>query len=99
MNIDLTKKLSLAEYGETWKDCYLEFRMPSFRFITENITAESTEKDVVGVLESLFVSGRVLSEGKDYEMKSDDVKDLPVEVMMNCIALIKGEVDPKLETA
>jgi len=97
MKFDITKKVPL-EY-EGWENCYLEFSLPSFgdlKGLTEENTtdAEKAEKGVETIA-GLFRSGFAMSKGKRVEVKKEDIKDLPVEILTQCFKAISGEISPK----
>lgn len=101
MKIDVSKKVDLSYLGEVWKECYLEFRMPSYKDIQdlptnvdEGNTKESLEKGY-RTLEGLFIGGKAISEGQPVEVKSTDLRDFPLEVITKCFKAITGEPDPK----
>lgn len=100
MKIDITKKVDLSYLGEAWKECYLEFRMPSFKDIqnlptdTDGDTKETLEKGF-STIKGLFVGGKAISGGEVVEVKPDDLTDFPLEVINKCFKVITGEPDPK----
>ena len=93
---DLTKKVPL-EY-EGWEDCYLEFSLPSYGdlkdLIIEGTDQEKVDKGLEAITK-LFKGGFAMSEGKRVEVKKEDLKDMPIEVLTNCFKAISGEVPPK----
>ena len=102
MKFDITKKVSLVEYGELWKDCYLEFSVPSYADIKGIKQDGDTDKAVeMGIerLENLFRSGKAISEGKEVEVKKEDIKDLPLEILTKCFKAISGDVAQDLTNA
>ena len=99
MKWDITKKIDLSDLGENWKDCYLEFNLPSYGDLkditnTEVTDAEKVEKGLETIV-GLFKSGFAVSEGKRTEVKKEDLKDIPIEILTKCFKAISGEVDPK----
>ncbi len=94
---EITKKIPL-EY-EGWKDCYLEFSLPSFgdlKDITKGDIKDSEKaKKALETIEKLFKSGFGMSEGKRIEVKKEDLKDIPVKVLTDCFRAISGEISPK----
>ncbi len=103
MKLDITKRLSLAEYGEPWKECYLEFSMPAFKDIKGISGKDKTEEEIVedGIdrLKNLFVKGRAIAGGKEVDVTADDIKDLPMDLINKALSLISGDVDKNLEKA
>jgi hypothetical protein len=99
MKLDITKKVSLDYLGEGWEKCYLEFRLPSYGdlsklTVSEGTDAEKVEKGLETIV-GLFKSGLAISEGKETEVKGEDIRDFPIEVITKCFKAISGEVDPK----
>ena len=101
MKIDITKKVDLGYLGEGWKECYLEFRMPSYKDIQDmptdvdkGDTKDSLNKGF-GMLEGLFVSGEAISDGAKTQVKAEDLRDFPLEVITNCSKTLSGKPDPK----
>ena len=95
---DITKKIPL-EY-EGWKDCYLEFSLPSFgdlKDLTNEKATADTEKVEKGLetIERLFKGGFAMSEGKRIEVKKEDLKDIPIKILTDCFRAISGEISPK----
>ena len=99
MKFDITKKVDLAYLGEDWKECYLEFNLPSYGDLKDLTNADTTdaekaEKGLETIL-GLFKGGFAMSEGKKMEVKKEDLEDMPVEIMNKCFKAISGEIDPK----
>ena len=107
MKFDITKKIPL-EYDD-WTDCWLEFRLITFGEIKElmgkRITADEIENNpqknieatnqTLKILEDNFINGFAISNGKRTEVKKEDIRDLPIEVLVSCFKLISGEIPPK----
>lgn len=101
MKVKLTKRLDLSDLGKEWKDCYLEFRSPSYAEIRpiigidpETNQQEATEK-VFSIIKKLFVKGKVLTDDGIEEIKADDLENLPVELINKSVELLVGN-SPKL---
>ena len=99
MKFDITKRVELSYLGDEWKECYLEFIMPSYHDIKEfaekgKDNTETVEKGLEK-LTGLFKSGYAVSDGKKVEVKKEDIKDLPMEVVTKSLETISGQVDPK----
>lgn len=99
MKFDITKKVDLSYLGENWKDCYLEFNLPSYGDLkdlsdSETTDAEKAEKGLETIV-GLFKGGCAISGGEKVEVKKDDLKDIPVEILTKCFKAISGEIDPK----
>lgn len=99
MKFDITKKIDLAYLGEEWKDCYLEFNLPSYGDLKNLSDSAATDAEKVeNALETivgLFKVGYAVSDGKKVEVKKDNLKDIPIEILTKCFKAISGEVDPK----
>ena len=97
MKFDITKKVDLS-YIDGWKECYLEFAMPSYGDI-KDFTKKGEDSEMVdkGIqkLEDLFRGGKGMSEGKQVDITKEDIKDLPMDIITKSIQAISGEVDPK----
>ena len=100
MKIDITKKLELDYLGEQWKDCYLEFALPSYGEIKGLTNLESKDdaervEIALQTITGLFRGGSAISGGKKVEVKAEDLKDFPLEVLTKSFQLISGELSPK----
>jgi len=93
---DITKRIPL-EY-EGWTDCYLEFSLPSYGdlkdLVNEGTDNEKVERGLQTII-GLYRGGFAMQEGKRVEVKKEDIKDMPVEVLTNCFKAISGEIPPK----
>jgi len=98
MKFDITKKIDLSYLGDEWKECYLEFDLPSYgdlkEMTTEGTDAEKVEKGLETIV-GLFKGGYAISGGKKVEVTKEDLKDIPIEILTKCFKVISGEVDPK----
>lgn len=94
---DITKRIPL-EY-EGWEDCYLEFSLPAYGDLKSLTDEKATDTEKVEkaleTLVGLFRGGFALSNKQRVEVKADDLKELPIEVLTKCFKAISGEVDPK----
>ena len=104
MKFDITKRISLAEYGDAWKECYLEFAIPSYADIKGiQATSEDNQEKAVELgierMGGLFRSGKAVSEGQVVDVKKEDIKDLPLEILTKCFQAISGEPSPDLKNA
>ena len=99
MRFDITKKVDLAYLGDEWKECYLEFNSPSYGDLRGLIDEGKTDAEKVEsgleTITGLFRSGFAVSDGKKVEVKKEDLKDIPVEILTKCSEAISGEIDPK----
>lgn len=96
---NITKKVSLEEFGEEWKDCFLEFYLPSYREIKEFTNEETPDNKKLekGIesLERLFKQGKGISEEGMVDIVKEDIKDLPVQIITKSFQAISGQLDPK----
>jgi len=105
MKFDISKRVSLAEYGEQWKECYLKFAVPAYvdiKGVQEMQKTDDQNKAIefgIERLEELFRGGKAISEGKEVEVKKEDIKDLPLEILTKCFKAISGEVAEDLKKA
>ncbi len=99
MRLDITKKVSLEYLGEEWKECYLEFRLPSYGDLKNLTNEDATDQEKVDkgleTIVGLFKGGLAVSEGKQVDVQSEDIKDFPIEVLTKCFKAISGDIDPK----
>jgi len=99
MKLDVIKKVSLEYLGENWKESYLEFRLPSYSDLKNLIDDKATDQEKVEkgleTIIGLFKGGKAISEGKEVEVKSEDIRDFPIEVITRCFKAISGDIDPK----
>jgi len=99
MKFDITKKLDLGYLGAAWKDCFIEFRLPTYGDL-KNITStdekdpEALEKGIKN-LENLFVSGKAVSESKVVILAKENLRDFPLDVLTKCFEIISGKLSPK----
>ena len=99
MKFDITKKVSLSMFGEDWKDCYLEFNLPSYGDLKQINDQETTDDQKlekgIETLMKLFKSGKAISEGKIIDVSKEDLKDLPIQIITQSFQAISGQIDPK----
>ena len=98
MKLDITRKVPL-EY-EGWTDCYLEFGLPTYgdlKKISDNkgLTDEQKIDKGIETITGLFRGGFAMSGGERVEVKKEDLKDFPVEILTQAFRAISGEVPPK----
>ena len=96
---DITKKVSLDYLGDQWKECYLEFNLPSYGDLKNLTNSKATDQEKVEsgleTIVGLFRCGKAISEGKEVDVTKEDLKDMPIEVLTKCFKAISGELDPK----
>lgn len=96
MKFDLTKKVKFDYEG--WDECYIEFTLPSFqdiKNISQDVPDDKKLESGLEVITGLFRGGCALSEGKKVDLKAEDIKDLPIEMVVKCFQAVTGEIDPK----
>jgi len=98
MKFDIKKKIDLSYLGDDWTDCWLEFSLPSYADL-KDLTGEGTDQEKIEkgleTIVGLFRGGFAMSDGKRTEVKKEDIKDLPIEVLTSCFKAISGEIPPK----
>lgn len=95
----IVKKIDLSFLGEEWKDCYLEFSAITFgearRYVNFNFKG-NTEKaldEVLSLLEGNFIGGKAVVEtGKIVEVKKEELKDFPAEIILKVINALIGDI-------
>jgi hypothetical protein len=99
MRFDITKKVDLSYLGETWKECYLEFNLPSYGDLKDLTNEKATDAEKVEkgleTITGLFRGGFAISGGEKIIVSKEDLKDIPVEILTKCFKVISGEIDPK----
>lgn len=92
----ITKRISLEEYGEDWKGCYLDFSAITQKEAIEISKLDKNNTDsFMDILKNKFISGRAITETGISEVKADDLIDFPVDLLVKCVEKISGEIDPK----
>jgi len=101
MKFDITKKVDLAYIGDNWKECYIEFSLPSYGDLKlytkdeEKATDEEKLEKGLNQISNLFKAGYAISGGEKIELKKEDLVDLPIEILTKCFQAISGQIDPK----
>lgn len=102
MKIKIEKKIDLSYLGEGWDGCFITFIAPSYgqikpilKFADQKDNSKAVEEGIT-FLESVFIAGLVATtdEGKK-EIKKEDLKDLPLEIINKCFEMIGGTPNPK----
>lgn len=96
MKVDVTKKVKFDYEG--WEECYMEFNLPSYgdiKNMVDDVPDEQKVEKGLDVIVGLFRQGKVLSDGKLVDITKDDIKDLPIEMVVKCFQAVSGEIDPK----
>lgn len=101
MKLDITKKLELSSYGEGWENCFIAFSPISVKEARKFLDFDGKQGELIDLgidlLKDKFVGGKVLSGGKEVELKSEDLEDMPVELITRGINLLTEEEDQKKE--
>jgi hypothetical protein len=95
------KKFNLGFIGDEWKECYLKFNSIDFntsKEIQDKIGSFNPQKQsgeivsaVIGVLQKSFVEGKGIDEnGKAVDVKTEDLKQFPVEVLSRAFEELLG---------
>lgn len=104
----ILKRLELKSLGEGWENCYLEFSAITFSeakvLAGLEVNADDPKSAVamsdkaMKLLEDHYISGKALGlDGKEIEVKKNDLKDFPIEVVNEAITLLsRGEASPKV---
>lgn len=101
---DIKKKVDLSYLGEDWKDCYLHFRPFSIGEVQKlpaTLDAKTVEEAnnainvTVGLLEDLFIDGKARVNGETVDVKKEDMKEFPAEVVLKILGDLNAEMDKK----
>jgi hypothetical protein len=99
MKFDITKKVDLSYIGSDWEGCYIEFSLPSYGDLKGYANDQGTDEEKLekGLkqVSDLFRKGSAMSEGKQVELKKEDLVDMPLEILTKCFQAISGQIDPK----
>lgn len=105
MALDITKKVSLEELGDNWKDCYIEFKRLLYKEvkkIMQSNKGDLTDEQGIAILDEgiaklkeLFVGGYGIKDGARKELVVDDIDCLPLETIVKCYQAVQGEISPK----
>lgn len=104
MAFSLKRTVDLSEFG--WADCSIVLQGATWNEVVEweakfkNIDEQDrkTQEQVFGILEQKFLSGTALDENDEkVEIKKEQLKDLPLDVVIKCLASLRGSTpDPNL---
>lgn len=96
-----TKKISLEFMGEGWDECYVELYYLTWaetKQILELETGDASSdwiKLMVERIQMLFVSGKVLADGKPVELTKDGIAEFDVDALTKLNSAALGFTDPK----
>lgn len=93
----ITKRISLAELGTDWSDCYLEFRQITFgeakAFVGLEDDPQKATDVAIGVLEDHFIDGKAIDiDGNTVDVKKKDIQDFPANIIAQAIQELVGKV-------
>lgn len=107
MAIIIKKKVDLGFLGDEYKDSYLEFKQIPVDDIEENEAERQkalkedgavdnilATKHVLNILKKYFVGGKFKGE----EVTERDLGQFDDTVLLHCVEVINGTIDPKGET-
>ena len=99
----LKREIDLGKFG--WEGCSIILEAPSYNELTQwqvkfkGIDAEKPEsqKIIFEAIADKFISGTAKDENdKVVEVTKEDLPDLPLDIVLECIASLRGNVqDPK----
>lgn len=98
----IKKKISLADFGEGWEQCYISFNSPTYRDIKELLPSVDAGDEIksldsaLDMVKRLFLSGKAFDGESVVDLKSDDLSELPVAIIIRCFSELAGKTDPKL---
>ena len=99
----LKRIVNLEKFG--WNDCTIELQAATYNEIVEwqkkygNIKNDDTnaQTEVFDIVKDKFISGTALDDtGKKVDITKEDIGDLPLDIMLECIASFRGTTpDPE----
>lgn len=104
------KTFSLSFVADEWKEAYLIFNAFSVQDIKERLSKLSTvnQEDnsqvtkgldlMVTILEDKFVEGKAPTEGGLVDVKKEDIKDMPVEVIAKAVSFLSQGLSKQDQT-
>lgn len=100
VKVKLVKRVDLSDFGEDWKECYVEIVAPTYKDVKKitELGTDDQEKAINGgisVLKELFIKGTVNTEKGKTDITKDDIEDLPLEILTKCFKEMSGQPDPK----
>lgn len=97
----LKKKITLDDVDGEWKDCFLEFRVPTYKEIKDFNIEGGPDKQaelMVNFLTELFVSGKAWDGTTAVDLKKEELESLPILVLTKAfLVLAEGLTPPKTE--
>lgn len=101
MKFDIVKTLKLNDQGVGWENCYLSFYPLNIKEAKVLMSADAKDdvskvESAVDLLKSKFASGKLLSDGKEVDVKVEDLDELPMYLLTDCIKLLSGTDEKKI---
>ena len=101
----LVKKISLEQFGDDWKECYLSFEAPTYKEIKKIASVQTEEKDsekaideginaLQEIMKSLFIEGSANGSDGKFIVKKGDLIELPVEIINYVVDQLIGKPNP-----
>ena len=101
MKFDITRRYPLKDFGDKWKDCYLDFRPFTIRELLKEfpefagLNPESDKEKIaeasastLKILREHFVGGKGVVEGEVVDIKAGDLGELPAEILTGALRFI-----------
>lgn len=103
MTFDIFRRLSLDFLGEEWKDCYLKFSYltadEAKAFAGIKVDKNSPTEDLnkvferaIKILEDKFVEGKGIRDKQIVDIKKEDLKEFPVEILNKSVECLVGSL-------
>jgi hypothetical protein len=98
----LIKKIELDNLGKDWKDCFINFKAPTYNDLKEIIalskeTKEKQSESALRFLNDRFINGKGIAEdGKMIDMVKEDLAELSVDALVDILTRLSGEPTPKV---
>lgn len=105
MAFDIFRVLSLSFLGDGWKECYLKFnyltaaetrQISELPISTKDPSKDNVQaifKNVVEILEGKFVEGKAVRNSAVVDVRKEDIKDFPLDVINKSLTMLTGVTD------
>lgn len=97
----IKKRVDLSGLGDGWQDCYINFKSPTYKQISElsQDIAKKTDEfpSAVALLIELFIDGKGFDGEKVSEITKDDISELPLDILTLCFTELAGQISPKVQ--
>jgi hypothetical protein len=94
----LVKKISLDQFGDDWKECYLSFVAPTYKEIRKiqklDEKDEKSETFMSEFLKNSFIEGEAFNGESKVAVKADELEDFPMEIINLVIVSLMGTPSP-----